>query len=144
MPLISQRSHNNPTGFPQVFRTLRLHCLTRGTQVQHLRNCFRREATQALKLRTRLIAPSGSRPQQTEVRMSQKKMRRLPWRRDIGLAHCPFVNACWVRVKIRRVLHYDASSCMKVYFKESLEEGRRPGRRGTEPEEAGLKGKLLY
>ena len=40
---------------------------------------------------------------------------------------CPpsfFVNACWVHVKIRRVLHYDASSCMKVYFKEY---GRREG-----------------
>ena len=42
---------------------------------------------------------------------------------------CPpsfFVNACWVHVKIRLVLHYDASSCMKVYFKESMEDGRGP------------------
>ena len=52
---------------------------------------------------------------------------------------CPpsfFVNACWVHVEIRRVLHYDASSCMKVYFKESLEEGRGPvaGKRGAAEE----------
>ena len=61
---------------------------------------------------------------------------------------CPpsfFVNACWVHVEIRRVLHYDASSCMKVYFKESLEEGRGPvaGKRGA-AEEGRLKGRLLY
>lgn len=58
--------------------------------------------------------------------------------------HCPFVNACWVHVKIRRVLHYDASACMKVYFKESVEEGRGLSSKGDRPEEGRLKGRLLY
>lgn len=72
--------------------------------------------------------------------MSQKNTSNLPSpRRYLRLAHCPFVNACWGRVKIRRVLHYDASSCMKVYFKESLEEGRGSGRMGRKPERGGLK-----
>lgn len=33
---------------------------------------------------------------------------------------------------------------MKVYFKESLEGGREPGRTGLKPEEGRLKGRLLY
>lgn len=72
--------------------------------------------------------------------MSQKNTSNLPsqWRYP-RLAHCPFVNACWGRVKIKRVLHYDASSCMKVCFKESLEEGRGLGRTGRKPERGGLK-----
>lgn len=50
---------------------------------------------------------------------------------------CPLslVNACWVSVQIRRVLHYDASSCMKVYFKESLQGGvLQEGGRGLREE----------
>lgn len=33
---------------------------------------------------------------------------------------------------------------MKVYFKESLEEGRGPSSKGDRPEEGRLKGRLLY
>ena len=56
-----------------------------------------------------------------------------------------FVNACWVHVAIRRVLHYNASSCIKVYLKESLEEGRGPAAgRGGGAEEGRVKGRLLY
>lgn len=44
---------------------------------------------------------------------------------------------------IRGVLHYDATSCMKDYFKDSLEAKRGPGRRGARPEEGRVKGRLL-
>lgn len=137
IPLVSPGTHSNPTGFPRVLGTL---CCAahHGGHKTSPRETPSKGRRRALGLWTRLIPPAGS-CSGHQARTSQKKTSNLPSpRRYRRLAHCPFVNACWVRVKIRRLLHYDASSCMKVYFKESLEAVRGLGRTGMTPAEGGL------
>lgn len=137
-------SRNNPTGFPQVLRTLPVPFTTRdaGPAPAQRLSKGRRPSP---GLWTRLIAQSGSCSGQAQVRLSEKATSNPPSPPSyLRLAHCPFVNACWGRVKIRRLLHYDASSCMKVYFKESLAEGRGLGRTGPQPEDGRFKGRLRY